>query len=244
MNNKYVLIRGLARGNGHWGNFLKVLASFDPKAEIEIYEIPGSGTRFKESTPIDPAEIINDFRRHCQFVKNKTPFILCGISLGGMLALKWLEVFPDDVLKTYVINSSLHSLSPFYQRLRFNNYLSILEILMTLSPEEMEIKILQLTSNNQDLSPQIVEKLVSFSKNHPVARLNVLRQIYLASKINVSRQLKQPIQVIQSSQDHLVNPVCSQRIADYLGAALIVHSTAGHDIPLDDPEWLAKTLMG
>lgn len=226
MNSKYVFIRGLVRGNGHWGNFLEVLAAQDPTAEIEAYEIPGNGTRFKELTPTDPMEIITDFRRKSQFVKNKTPFVLCGISLGGMLALKWLENFPEDILKTYVVNSSLNSLSPFYHRLRINKYLTIFDILLTLSQEEREIKILQLTSNKQDLNPNVIEKLVVL-KNHPVDEFNLFRQLYLAGRIKVSRELQKPIKIIQSTQDRLVNPLCSQEIANYLDADLISHPTAG-----------------
>lgn len=243
MTNKYVLLRGLVRGNGHWGNFLTVLKAINPRAEIEIYEIPGNGTRCQETTPLDPFEVISDFRQRSEFVRNKEPFILCGISLGGMLALKWVELFPEEIAKAFVVNSSLKSLSPFFHRLRFENYLLIMRIFLVRSSDVREHRILEITSNRNDLDPKIIDQLVTFSRNHPVSEWNVFRQLYLAGKIHISQNLNPSIKIIQSIQDRLVDPKCSQKIAEYLQAELIVHPTAGHDIPLDDPEWLAKQLI-
>ena len=146
MTNRYVLIRGLVRGNGHWGEFLNVLKSVDSTCEVELYEIPGNGTRFEEITPTNPLDVINDFRKRSEFCRLQKPFILLGVSLGGMLALKWLEQYPADIQKTYILNSSLQALSPFYRRFNSKNYLEVIQIMLTASKELREHKILKITS--------------------------------------------------------------------------------------------------
>ena len=44
--------------------------------------------------------------------------------------------------------------------------------------------------------------------------------------------------LLQSLGDHLVNPVCSTRIAGHWRWPLVSHPTAGHDLTLDDGEWV------
>ena len=242
MSNKYVLIRGLVRGNGHWGDFPKFLQSADPGCVIEFCEIPGNGTRNREVTNIDPKSIIDEFRSRSEFCKQGQPFIICGVSLGGMLALKWLELYPRDIQKTVVINSSLNSLSSFYDRLNYRNYFKILKILWTQDLELREKLILQLTSNQTPIDWAAEQKMIEFSRRYPIRKINFIRQLILAQRIHVPKTLKQPIYIVQSLLDGLVNSRCSAHLALYLKAKLISRPKAGHDLPLDEPQWLADFL--
>ena len=47
-----------------------------------------------------------------------------------------------------------------------------------------------------------------------------------------------PLTVLASNGDRLCSPIASRRLAARLGAPLHVHPTAGHDLPLDDPDWV------
>jgi pimeloyl-ACP methyl ester carboxylesterase len=48
--------------------------------------------------------------------------------------------------------------------------------------------------------------------------------------------------VLCGRNDLLVNPRCSQRLARHLGATMVEHPSAGHDLPLDDPAWLLEKI--
>jgi pimeloyl-ACP methyl ester carboxylesterase len=48
--------------------------------------------------------------------------------------------------------------------------------------------------------------------------------------------------VIWSEKDRLVSSHCSQNIAKKFDASCFTHPTAGHDLPLDEPEWLTQIL--
>ena len=43
--------------------------------------------------------------------------------------------------------------------------------------------------------------------------------------------------------DRLVSPRCSQRLAAAWKVPLALHPSAGHDLPLDDPDWLLAQLV-
>jgi hypothetical protein len=44
--------------------------------------------------------------------------------------------------------------------------------------------------------------------------------------------------MINSLGDRLAHESCSTAIASKLSVPLITHPDAGHDLPMDDPEWL------
>ena len=48
--------------------------------------------------------------------------------------------------------------------------------------------------------------------------------------------------LLASAQDALVSPRCSQRIAADWYLPLAMHPDAGHDLPLDDPQWLLRRI--
>lgn len=73
MNQHWILLRGLSRGNGHWGSFPEVLKKQGLKWELA--EIPGNGTRYQEITPLRPQEVIQSLRKNSHFLKDKKKLI-------------------------------------------------------------------------------------------------------------------------------------------------------------------------
>jgi hypothetical protein len=51
--------------------------------------------------------------------------------------------------------------------------------------------------------------------------------------------------VLASRADRLVDGSCSRALAYRVpGARLAEHDSAGHDLPLDDPEWVVAQIRG
>jgi pimeloyl-ACP methyl ester carboxylesterase len=49
-----------------------------------------------------------------------------------------------------------------------------------------------------------------------------------------------PLLLLAAQQDKLVNVKCSITLAKRWGSPIKLHPTAGHDLPLDDGEWVAR----
>lgn len=241
-NQRWIFLRGLTRGNIHWGDFPQIFSESLSKPQAEYLEIPGNGNCHNEITPLSPEMLIEKLRKKSQFCSNNQTYHLCGISLGGMIALKWAEMYPKEVLSVTTINSSLSQGSFFFQRLRPQNYASILYHLFFSQPYVQEKIILQITSNRSVNSHRYIEDFSDFAKKHPVSKTNFFRQLLLASNIQISTA-QAPLTVISSKNDRLVNSNCSQDIASLFSAKEFIHPTAGHDLPLDEPEWLSEILM-
>jgi len=240
MSHHWILLRGLSRGSAHWGGFPDLLQ--EQGLEIELLDLPGNGTRYNEITPIDPIEVINSIRRLSRFSKAKITFNICAISLGGMIALKWAELFPEEIEHIVIINSSLSQLSPITHRISFKSLLKIIRGLTSKDSLLRESITLNLTVNNESVRDQYLLPFSQFSKEHPITTKNFFRQLYLATKIRITQTLNTPLTIVVSSQDHFVNPQCSHEMARYFKVTPIVNSIAGHDLPLESPQWLLKII--
>ena len=114
----------------------RALKKQNPKLEFEPIEIPGNGTLHQSRTPLNVEETIQSLQNQSSFLKKNNPINLLGISLGGMLALKWAELIPSQIENLIIINSSLKQTSSFYKRLRINQYFKLFECIKKKDLEE------------------------------------------------------------------------------------------------------------
>jgi pimeloyl-ACP methyl ester carboxylesterase len=243
MSNNWIFLRGLTRGNIHWGDFPDTFLANNPDAQVEYLEIPGNGLLFSETTPVDPELLLNILRSKSEFVKNNKKYHLCGISLGGMVALKWAELHFEEIASVTVINTSLSQFSSLFKRLRPKNYSKLFSILIEKDSFKLEKCILEITSNNFDKNMKYLNLFANFTDKHRVSFSNFLRQLILAKNIYIKNFPVNKLKILSAVRDQLVDSTCSFDLAKRSGGTLIIHPTSGHDLPLDDPKWVVDQLM-
>lgn len=241
----FVLIRGLARGNAHWLDFPERLRNQFPQSEVLCLEIPGNGSRFLEQTPLDPVTVIEDFRKSLFAFKESrsknsadTATVLLGISLGGMIVLKWAELFPLDIDRAFVVNSSLSQFSSPFQRLRPLNYGRLIRSLWTPDFGLREKLILEMTSHFHGTNKTTHSKFLEIAKSNSTSLFNFFRQLILAGRIRIHAKSGANITFLTSEKDELVSYLCTITMAEFCGAKYYVNHSAGHDLVLDDPLWV------
>jgi pimeloyl-ACP methyl ester carboxylesterase len=106
---------------------------------------------------------------------------------------------------------------------------------------QRERLILQLTSHRWQ--PQQLLQAVDIARHRPVQRLNVLRQLMAASRFSLPAKPQCPMLLLSGGADQLVDPICSQRLAEYWQVQHRQHPHAGHDVVLDAPDWLLGQLL-
>ena len=90
---------------------------------------------------------------------------------------------------------------------------------------------------------QLAKKWQTRGLKYPVRAENFFRQLLMASKISQRKQKpKAPLMILASEKDKIVHPDCSRKIAKTWKMPVITHSQAGHDVALDDPEWIIQQL--
>lgn len=175
----------------------------------------------------------------------KGPWSIFSISMGGMIALDWAATEPHLFKSLFIVNSSSSDVAGPHERFKISLLPKISRALILFNPLFTEKLILEITSNRFQIgdakTEALLEKLVKWNKEHPFTRTTFYRQLSSATRFKLPKQRLIPkIFVISSAKDRLVSPACSVRIAEKFQAPLITHPWAGHDLPLDDPEWLAK----
>jgi pimeloyl-ACP methyl ester carboxylesterase len=165
------------------------------------------------------------------------------LSLGAMVAIEWMERYPCDIERAVLMNTSLRGMSTFTERLRSENYPDILKSLIFNSRVEREKLILDISTNLYKHKDELAEKWVGYAAAQPTSRMNGLRQLFAAGTYKAPpARPHEHVLILQSLADHLVNPVCSTRIADRWRWPMISHPSAGHDLTLDDGEWVIKQI--
>lgn len=242
LENNWIFLRGLTRGNIHWGVFPELFLKANSNAQVEYREIPGNGSLTDMKTPTSPEAVVNFLRQSCKLVNGVNRYHLCGVSLGGMIALQWAQMYPAEVLSVNIINSSLGEHSPFYERLIPQNYLKLLSAIFKSNTYDQEKIILEITSNRYSENEKYLSSFAEFASKHKVSYANFIRQLLLAGNIKINPTIKS-VNVFSAARDRLVSPICSEKIAKEFKAKLIQHPSAGHDLPLDEPDWLIEKLL-
>lgn len=242
-NKRWILLRGLARGRGHWGSFIEKFAAAHPGDEIECLDLPGNGERNKEFSPLAVSEYVSDLRRQSRFVKAGESFQVVAVSLGAMIAVEWMHRFPWEVQKAYLICTSSSSTSKFYERYQTHNILPTLGLAGVKDPRKWEETILGMVANNQKRRNEELPGLAKYSEKYPQSSVNVLRQLVAAARFQIPKEVPGDIHLIGSYGDRLVSPDCTTKLAERWGLKPTMHPWAGHDIPIDDPQWLIERLL-
>ena len=238
----WIFLRGLTRESRHWGDFPDIFRSEIQNADIVTLDLPGNGDLNHMQSPTS-VEAMAEYCHSAIEARGITPpYHVLAMSLGAMVAVAWAWNYPGEISGCVLISTSLRPFSPFYERLRPRNYLSLLRLVLPgCSVNSREATILRITSNMAKSRAQIVETWSALQRERPVARDNTLRQLWAASRYNALAQ-RPPVRLLllASEKDNLVSLRCSRRLARLWQTDLVEHPRAGHDIPLDDGAWVAR----
>jgi len=232
MASEILLLRGLFRGSYHWGSFPQALQNSFPQHRITCIEIPGNGELFSQASPNSITGMVESVR-HQRGTQSKVN-ILC-VSMGGMIGLKWAELYPQEINSLICVNSSTKGFSPFYERLLPRNYFKILRAMVSSSYQREKI-IYEITSNKK-ASPHIVAEWDRYSQSHPMKLMNFMRQLYAANTFQVSRP-QCSLFFVAAKKDRLVSYRASKAMAEAWDVPIIINDFDGHDVALDNPSWL------
>jgi pimeloyl-ACP methyl ester carboxylesterase len=141
------------------------------------------------------------------------------------------------------MNTSFAGLSPFYQRLRWQCYKDFAALIIARNAYKKEFGILQLVSNRRDQDGPISQTWKQIQNERPISLKNCVRQVMAAARYRpYDIKPTQPVLLLNGQGDRLVSPACSEAIHKKWQLELCRHPWAGHDLTLDDGEWVVVQL--
>ncbi len=237
----WLLLRGLTREAGHWGDFPCQLQAALPEARILAIDLPGNGTLHRQASPSTIPAMVAACRAELATRGVAGPVHLVAMSLGAMVAIAWAAAHPDELSGSVLINGSLRGINPLHQRLQPASWLPLMSVPLKRTARDKEAAILRLTSHRPP--PDVLDDWERLAGQHPVSTRNALRQLLAAARFKApTSQPGVPMLVLCGGQDALVSPECSLAIARRWDLPVHLHPDAGHDLPLDDGAWVAARI--
>jgi pimeloyl-ACP methyl ester carboxylesterase len=236
----WILLRGLAREKGHWGNFFDRFKSAHSPDEVLAIDLPGSGEHLAQASPATINGIFNCVRAEAvSRARHQTQFKLVALSLGGMVAMEWMREKSDDLAGVVLINTSSRNLSPFYNRLRWQIWRDVVRLISVQAARERERGIIDVIMNNAEARELALPQWTKVAVERPMSYKNFFNQLVAASRFEgLAQEPKLPTLILSSLGDRLVDPSCSTQLHEKYNWPIHRHPWAGHDLPWDDPQWV------
>jgi len=241
----WVLLRGLTRERGHWGDFPDRLRAAFPGSRVLTPDLPGNGHLNRQASPPCVEAMADAVRATLKAEGIAPPYAVLAMSLGAMVTVAWASRHPEELARMVLINTSLRPFSPFWHRLRPQRYASLLRLaLLPASPRAREAAILRATTRCVAHPSPVLDHWEALRAAHPCSMRNALRQLFAAARFRAPRQAPAvPTLLLCGRGDALVNSRCSDAIAKAWHSPLAAHPEAGHDLPLDDADWVIAQLV-
>lgn len=240
----WVLVRGVKQDQRHWRGFPARLAA-RTGGEVTTLDLPGTGAAFDRPAPWTVEGLADDLARRWEAERpDAGPWGLCGLSLGGMVALAWAARRPPGLATLVVGNSSAGDLARPWQRFTPATWRALPRLVTRRDPARREREVLQLTTSAlaDAERDRVAADFAALHAERPFRRSVLVRQLVAGAGFRAPRRVDVPVRVLVGARDRLVDPACSAALARRLGAPLHTHPDAGHDLGLDAPDWLAEQL--
>lgn len=242
----WLLLRGLTRERGHWGDFTEQWTSaLPPGSRVLTPDLAGNGTRWQDRSPSSVPALLASLREDLRAQGIAPPYHVIAMSLGAMVTVEWARRHPHEVQDAVLINTSLKPHSPMWHRLRPRWWPVILRLLISrASPEQWERTIMSMTTRHPPDADATLAHWLRLRAAHPVQPANGLRQLWAAARYQAPHSAPPvPVLLLNGAQDRLVHPRCSTVLAKRWGALIVRHPTAGHDLPLDAGPWVRQQIL-
>lgn len=243
---QWILLRGLTREAAHWGAFAEGFVQAVPGDDVLALDLPGNGEFHHLASPWSVHGMVNACRAELARRAVAPPYHLLAMSLGAMVATEWTRVAPHEVAGCVLINTSLRPFSPFWHRLQLHNIAPLLRLAWRWrSAEAAEQVVWQITSRSApSAAAGVVAQWAAVRRQRPVSASNALRQLVAAARYRAPAAAPvDRVLLLGSQEDQLVSRQCSQAIAQAWALPLQLHPWAGHDLPLDDPQWVIDAVL-
>ncbi|MDP7319377.1 MAG: alpha/beta hydrolase [Bacteriovoracaceae bacterium] len=238
----WIFIRGLVRSNEHWGQFLEEFKRSFPDSEIILLELEGNGKKNNQKSYLSVEKNYQKLRQEWLLKRKSTNnWNIIAVSLGAMVGMLW-DSKHQDFKHSFYINTSSADLAHPLERLSWPVVKQAYAILRQKNSKDYERRVLELTTQMTKIDTKLLTKWDQIHRLAPTTRLNLIRQLFAASRYIAPIKLNSKGNFIASKKDILAKYTCSQKLAKKLNASFFLHPQAGHDLPLDDPQWLIEVI--
>lgn len=245
----WVLLGGIARESARWGDapmhLLQQLRRVEGGAQLHLLDLPGTGKLWQERSPSRVAELVEQMRQRARHLPK--PLGLVAGSGSAALATEWATRYPEEVAAMVLMNPALRPFTHLLRSVRLRLWPTLLALMLgRRSPLALDERLFASTTSRRADVETLDSQWQRLSHEHPVKLRNALRQGLAVWRYRASRRRPLGAQgrvlLLAGRKDEWFDWRVSQAISRAWGAALRMHPEGGHDLLLDDPDWVARAM--
>ncbi|HVJ64662.1 MAG TPA: alpha/beta hydrolase [Bdellovibrionota bacterium] len=244
---KWLLLRGLTREQRHWGPFREKFDAAFGSENVHCLDHIAVGTEAGRRPVYSIAAMTADLRaRWLQLRGSDTgPWAIVSLSMGSMVSLSWCASFAKDFDYQFLMNVSSSKDSTPWQRILLSNVPTFTALARAEDKVLRERKILDMCTNmlSDETKNELAETWAKIALPKAQIRRVAVAQLVASSRFRRPSKVTVPTLAMASAADRLVDPTCTMRIAEALGLMLEIHPTAGHELAIDDPDWVIARIQ-
>lgn len=207
-------------------------------------DLRGFGESPEERFGYGLEDLAADTHALLEVVAPNTRPILCGLSMGGYVAMRYMSAFGESVDRVVLTNTRANADDPTAQKVRREIAANALKQGSEQTVAPMLGKLL--SQRTMESNPSLVDsmkRMMFSSKPSSIA----WAQLAMANRPDSLSELANwncPALCIGGASDPLTPPEALQAIADRIsGASICIDPNSAHMTPLESPDWFAKQLL-
>ncbi len=221
-----VFLHGIGGNRANWARQLKVLGQ---DYHAIAWDARGYGDSDDYEGPLAFADFSHDLRRLLDHLKADTAH-LCGLSMGGRIALDFYDRYPARV-KSLILCDTFPGFDASFSREGRERFVRERRQPLMEGKELSDIApLVARTLVAPDARPEVVQELIdSMCMLHKDSYIKTIEGMTLYTPITDVSEIRVPVQIIVGAEDKLTPPSVSQKMADAIpDARLLVLEGTGH----------------
>lgn len=245
----WLLIGPMGRECASWGEAPQVLRmhieAVQPGGSLWPLDLPGTGRLWRQASPSRISGVVEELRRRVAQDGHTGPFGLIASSWASCVATEWARQYADEIGAVVLISPAMRPFTPVLRSLDFKQWVVALgQVLGRRSPFEPDTRLLRSHTNGlRPATADLVAHWRALRRKHPLKARNGWRQLLAVWRYQSSKRRAHPsVLLLAGKADVWMDWRVSAAISRAWGSALRLHPEGGHDLLLDDPQWVARSM--
>jgi pimeloyl-ACP methyl ester carboxylesterase len=244
----WLLLGPLARECALWGDAPQILVQqlqlVQPRARLFQLDLPGTGRLWRDGSPSQVVALLAQLRQRVQRAGLTGPFGLIASSWSGCVATEWARQHGQEVGAMVLISPAMRPFTRVLRSVRPGLWSTALAMVLgRRSPVDRDTRLWSAHTTLVRPSPELLTRWRAMRRQHPTKARTGWAHFMAVWRYETSRRRPhQQVLLLAGKGDGWMDWRVSAAISRAWGAALRVHPEGGHDLLLDDPQWVARSL--